>query len=95
MIFAEKIRAIRERWIREKWREEPRTQIGSNPWCGLTGEELAEILGVRSKSTIHNYETGKTESRDPEVLRKVDELWEEMRLVRLEWERVYGRVRRN
>ncbi len=38
------------------------------------------MLGVESKSTIHNYETGKTVSRDPEVLRKVEELWEKVML---------------
>lgn len=66
MIFAARIRRIRERYVRERrYRWQPMER-------GLTGQELAEILGVRSKSTIHHWETGKTVTRDRKILRKVD-----------------------
>ena len=43
----------------------------------LTGKELGEMLGV-GKSTIANWEAGKSESRSPGVLRKIDELWQDI-----------------
>ncbi len=43
----------------------------------LIGEELGKMLGV-GKSTIANWEAGKSESRSPGVLRKIDELWQDI-----------------
>lgn len=91
MTFAEKVRAIRECYPRGKDREEWRRTRGGRTWSGLTGEELAELLGVSSKATIHNYETGKTVTRDREVLRRVEELWKVVKQIHLERERFWGR----
>ena len=91
MTFGEKVKAIREGYEREKWRGEWRRTRGGRTPSGLTGEELAELLGVSSKATIHNYETGKTVARDREVLRKVEELWEEVKQRHLARERFFGR----
>ncbi len=74
--FAEKIRMIREQPTGGRKR--------------ITGEELGKLLGV-GKSTIHNWETGKTESHDREVLRRVDELWEKKREEIRRRERFLGR----
>ncbi len=43
----------------------------------LSGEELGEILGI-GKSTIHQYETGKTETQDPLIRRKVEMMFVEV-----------------
>ncbi len=56
----------------------------------LTGKKLGEILRV-GKPTIHNWEHGKTESRKPEVLNKVERLFEEVE--DSTWERQQARRR--
>lgn len=80
--FAEKIRAIKEECLGPE--QKKRYRNGWRKTGELTGEELAELLGVSSKSTIHNYLTGKTVARDREILRKVEELWEKVKQRRME-----------
>ncbi len=76
MTFAEKIRVIREQPTGGRKR--------------ITGEELGKFLGV-TKSTVHNWETGKTESHDSGVLRRVNELWEKKREEIRRRERFWGK----
>ena len=80
MTFAEKIKAIKAECLSPEQKEDFRSGWRKGE---LTGEELAELLGVNSKSTIHNYLTGKTVARDREILRRVEELWEEVKRRRI------------
>jgi len=56
----------------------------------LTGKDLGEMLRV-GKSTIHNWETGKSEPREEEILNKVERLLEEVE--DSSWERQEARRR--
>lgn len=50
----------------------------------LSGEELGEILGV-GKSTIHHYETGKTEPQDAVIRRKIKMMFIEVQKTYPSW----------
>lgn len=59
----------------------------------LSGEELGEILGV-GKSTIHHYETGKTETQDPLIRRKVKMMFVEVQKTYLSWRIMIEKIRK-
>ena len=59
----------------------------------LSGEELGETLGVR-KSTIHHYETGKTETQDPLIRRKVERMFIEVQKTYPFWGIMIQKIRK-
>ena len=59
----------------------------------LSGEELGEILGI-GKSTIHHYETGKTEAQDPLIRRKVEMMFVEVQKTSLSWATMIQGIRK-
>lgn len=58
----------------------------------LSGEELGEMLGV-GKSTIHHYETGKTEPQDQVIRRKVKMMFREVQKAYLSWGIMIQKIR--
>ena len=59
----------------------------------LSGEELGEMLEVK-KSTIHHYETGKTEPQDPVIRRKVEMMFIEVQKTYLSWGTIIRGIRK-
>lgn len=59
----------------------------------LSGTELGEMLEV-GKSTIHNYESGKTIPQDPVIRRKIEIWFSEIEETQRKWDKVYGMKRR-